>query len=104
MMPGTLRPLSSAVLPPTGGIRLLAVSVEEASVQRQLTATAPTAACPGCAGPAAARPRRDQRRLIDLPWGLRAVRIPLTVRTFRCRNQACGRRIVTERVPDLVAA
>jgi transposase len=42
--------------------------------------------------------------LTDLPWGTRAVRIQLTVRKFRCRNRACGRRIFTERVPDLVAA
>jgi transposase len=47
---------------------------------------------------------RYQRRLADLPWGTRAVRIQLTVRRFRCRNQACGRRIFTERVPDLVTA
>jgi len=40
----------------------------------------------------------------DLPWGTRAVRIRLTVRKFRCRNQACERRLFTERLPDLVAA
>jgi hypothetical protein len=47
---------------------------------------------------------RYQRRLTDLPWGTRAVRIRLTVRKFRCRIQVCGRRIFTERVLDLVAA
>jgi hypothetical protein len=47
---------------------------------------------------------RYQRRLTDLPWGTRAVRIQLTTRKFRCRNRACGRRIFTERLPDLVAA
>jgi transposase len=31
------------------------------------------------------------------------VRIHLTVRKFVCRNRACGRRIFTERLPDLVA-
>ena len=47
---------------------------------------------------------RYQRHLTDLPWGTRAVRIQLTVRKFLCRNRACGRRIFTERLPDLVAA
>jgi transposase len=47
---------------------------------------------------------RYQRRLADLPWGTWTVWIQLTVRKFRCRNRACGRRIFTERVPDLVAA
>jgi transposase len=80
------------------------VSVEDESVQLQLTATAPTAACPRCAVPSSSVHSCYQRRLIDLPWGMRAVRIQLTVRKFRCRNRACGRRIFTERVPDLVAA
>jgi transposase len=80
------------------------VSVEDESVQLQLTTTAPTAACPRCAVPSSSVHSRYQRRLIDLPWGMRVVRIQLTVRKFRCRNRACGRRIFTERVPDLVAA
>jgi transposase len=103
-MPDKLRTLISALLPPTRGIRLLEVSVEDASVWLQLTVTAPTAACPGCAVLSSSVHSRYQRRLTDLPWGRRAVRLQLTVRKFRCRHRACGRRIFTERVPDLVAA
>jgi hypothetical protein len=103
-MPGKLQTLICAFLPPTRGIRLIAVDVEEASVQLRLTATALRAACPGCAVPSSSVHSRYQRRLTDLPWGTRAVRIQLTVRRFRCRNGACGRRIFTERVPDLVTA
>ncbi len=88
------------LLPPIDGIRLLAVAVEHESVRLQLTATAPTAACPRCAVPSSSVHSRYQRRLTDLPWGRRAVHIQLTVRKFRCRNPACGRRIFTERVPD----
>ena len=73
-------------------------------MQLQLTATAPTAACPCCAVPSSSVHSRYQRRLVDLPWGSRGVRLQLTVRTCRCRNRACGRRIFTERLPDLVAA
>jgi transposase len=80
------------------------VDVEDESVRLRLTATAPTATCPGCAVPSSSVHSRYQRRLTDLPWGTRAVRIQLTVRKFRCRNGACGRRIFTERVPELVAA
>jgi transposase len=78
--------------------------VNDESVWLRLTATAPTAACPGCAVPSSSVHSRYQRRLTDLPWGTRAVRIHLTVRKFRCRNRTCGRRIFTERLPDLVAA
>ena len=103
-MPGQLQTLVCAFLPPTRGIRLMAVSVEEASVRLQLTTTVPTAACPGCAVLSSSVHSRYQRRLTDLPWGVRAVRLQLTVRKFRCRNRACGRRISTECVPDLVEA
>jgi transposase len=103
-MPVKLRPLLSALLPPTRGIRLLEVSVEDALVRLQLTVRAPTATCPRCAVSSSSVHSRYQRSLTDLPWGMRAVRIQLTVRKFRCRNRACGRRIFTERVPDLVAA
>jgi transposase len=77
------------------------VAVEDESVRLQLTATAPTAACPDCAVPSSSVHSRYQRRLTDLPWGTRAVRIQLTVRKFLCRNLACGRRIFTERLPTL---
>jgi transposase len=99
-----LHTLISAILPPTRGIRLLEVFVGDELVRLQLTVRAPTAACPRCAVASSSVHSRYQRHLTDLPWGTRAVRIQLTVRKFRCRNRACGRRIFTERVPDLVAA
>ena len=104
MMPLELHTLITALFPPTRGIRLLEISIEDESVWLQLTATAPTAACPRCAVSSSSVHSRYQRRLTDLPWGTRAVRIQLTVRKFRCRNRACGRRIFTERLSDLVAA
>ena len=103
-MSGKLQTLICALLPPTRGIRFLELSVEEALVRLQLTATAPTADGPHCAVPSASMHSRYQRHLTDLPWGRRAVRIQLTVRRFRCRHRASWRRIFTERVPDLVAA
>ncbi len=103
-MPFEPHALITALLPPLEGIRLLEVSVEYESVRLQLTAIAPAAACPRCAVPSSSVHSRYQRRLTDLPWGRRAVRIQLAVRKFRCRNRVCGRRIFTERLPDLVAA
>ena len=79
MMPGKLQTLICALFPPTRGIHLLEVDVEDESVQLQLTATAPTAACPLCGMPSSSVHSRYQRRLTDLPWGRRAVHIQLTV-------------------------
>jgi transposase len=98
-----LRTRMTALLPPTRGISLTEVSVEDASVGLRLTATVPTAACPDGAVPSAAVHSRDQRRLTDLPWGTRAVHIRLLVRQFVCRHGACARRLCTERLPDFAA-
>jgi transposase len=98
-----LRTLSTAFLPPTCGVRLTEVTMEQASVRLRLTATAPTAACRCCAIPSSSAHSRCQRHLTDLPWGTRAVHIQLTARKFVCRNPRCERRIFTERLPELVA-
>src|SRR5215813_9692456 len=103
-MPLKLHTLITTLLPPTRGIRLLEVSIEDELVRLQLMVTAPTAGCPRCAVSSSSVHSRYQRHLTDLAWGTRAVRLPLTVRKFRCRNRACRRRIFTERVPALVAA
>jgi transposase len=87
---------------PTCAVRLTRVTVAPADVCLQLTAAA--ACCPRCAGPSSSVHSRYQRRLTDLPWGTRPVRLQLTVRKFVCRHPSCTRRIFTERVPELVAA
>jgi transposase len=103
MMSHELQTLMSERCPPTGGIRLTEVIVEDQSVQVQLTAIAPTALCPDCATPSSSVHRHYQRRLADLPWGALAVRLQLLVRKFVCRNFTCARRIFTERLPDVAA-
>jgi transposase len=102
-MSDELHTLITELLPPTGGIRLTDVTVEDESVRLQLTVTASTAACPACAVPSSSIHSRYQRHLTDLPWGIRAVRLQITVRKFLCRHSTCVRRILTERLPDLVA-
>jgi transposase len=98
-----LQTFITELLPSTRGLRLTEVTVEQASVRLQLTATAATACCPCCTAPSSAVHSRYQRHLTDLPWGTRSVRIHLMVRKFICRNPSCARRIFTERLPDLVA-
>jgi transposase len=95
--------LITELLPPTRGISLTEISVEDELVGLRLTATAPHACCPCCAIPSSSVHSRYQRCLTDLPWGTRAVHIELIVRNFVCYNRACTRRIFTERLPNLVA-
>jgi transposase len=95
--------LITALLPPIRTVRFTQVTVEQDTIQLQLTATAPTACCPSCAIPSSSVHIHYQRHLTDLPWGTRSVRPQLTVRKFVCRNLTCARRIFTERFPDFVA-
>jgi transposase len=102
-MTDELQTLILELLPQTREVYLTAVTIEQASVRLQLTATAPTACCPLCRVALSSIHSRYQRHPTDLPWGTHAVRLQLTVRKFVCRNTTCPRRIFTERLPDLVA-
>src|SRR5262245_11872446 len=99
----TAAKLLKALLPPTCPVHLDAVTVESATLDLQITTTAPSACCPLCAAPSATVHSRYHRHLTDLPWGSLSVRIRLTVRKFVCRNATCIRRLFTERLPTLVA-
>ena len=98
-----LHTLIVSSFPPACPVRVTRVTVTQDAVRLQLTATAPTACCPDCAGSSSAVHSRYQRQLTDLPWGARAVHIQLMVRKFVCRRPTCARRIFTERLPELVA-
>jgi transposase len=99
----TAAKLLKALLPPTCPVHLDAVTVESATLDLQITTTAPSACCPLWAAPSATVHSRYHRHLTDLPWGSLSVRIRLTVRKFVCRHATCIRRIFTERLPTLVA-
>src|SRR6266850_2502206 len=99
-MADELRTLLASLFPPGCAVHLPKVTVEHASVPLQLTATAPAACCPGCAVPSSSIPSRSQRHRTDLPWGALAVRMPLMVRKFVCRQAPCRRRLFTECLPD----
>jgi transposase len=64
-----LHTLIIALLQPPCAVRLTEVAMEQASVRLQLTATAPTAACPRCAVSSSSIHSRYQHHLTDLPWG-----------------------------------
>jgi transposase len=102
MMAHERQTLITKLFPRARGIRLTEITLEDASVRLQLTATAPTAAGPRRAVASSSVHSRYQRHLTDLPWGPCTVRLQLRVRKFVCRNPHCQRRIFTERLPELV--
>jgi transposase len=62
-----------------------------------------TPRCPSCLGSQVSYHSRYQRRLRDLPWQGKSVRIHLQARRFRCRNRQCERKIFAERLSDVAA-
>ena len=89
-----LQTLITKLFPRARGIRLTDITIEDEAVRLQLTATAPTAACPRGAVSSSSIHRRDQRHLTDLPWRTHAVQLQLTVRKFFCRNPSFGAGVV----------
>jgi transposase len=59
--------------------------------------------CPACGDARVSYHSRYERRLRDLPWQGRQVRVHLQTRRFRCRNTECGRKVFAEQVPDVAA-
>jgi transposase len=60
-----------------------------------------TPRCPSCFESRVSYHSRYIRRMRDLPWQGKRVEIHLRARRFRCRNNACDRKIFAERLPDL---
>jgi transposase len=59
------------------------------------------ARCPACGKSSRSRHSAYVRRLKDLPWQGCAVELRLKARRFRCRNQACERKIFAEPIPEV---
>jgi hypothetical protein len=60
------------------------------------------AKCPQCGMPSTRIHSRYLRCPQDLPCSEKSVRLRLTVKRFRCVNEACARRTFAERLPELV--
>jgi transposase len=57
--------------------------------------------CPACGKLSRSRHSTYLRRLRDLPWQGCEVELRLKARRFRCRNQACSRKIFAEPIPEV---
>ncbi|WP_083922647.1 ISL3 family transposase [Deinococcus aquatilis] len=67
------------------------------------TSVAPQVACPSCQTLTSSLHSHYRRTLEDLPCLGLVVHLQLSVRRFRCRNEACPRRIFCERIEGVAA-
>lgn len=96
----SLRP--SAFAPP--GFRVESVSIEGMKTIIKARSVASAVQCPDCGAISARVHSHYQRRVADLPFAGREVRMSLTARRFRCTNGSCRRNIFAERFSDDVLA
>ena len=98
-----LSSIVTSLLPGSESVALESITRDATGIQFTLSTTQPTAACPVCQTTATRVHSRYTRTLADLPWADVPVTITLAVRRFRCLQDACPRRLFTERLPTLVA-
>jgi hypothetical protein len=78
-----------------------AINYRQSLITLSLISTPPRGRCPLCFRPSQRIHSRYQRTFADLPWASFQVRLEVQVRKFFCSNEACQRRIFTERLPDV---
>ncbi len=88
-------------LPQPATLRCLQIMVEPDVVTIAVESLATYGVCPLCARRSVRQHSRYTRRLGDLPWQGRSVRLLLLSHKFFCDVPSCSRRIFTERLPDV---
>jgi transposase len=92
-------------LPDASTLNLKHWELDAGSHQMTVTvcSTQTVACCPLCQSPTGRVHSRYERTLKDLPLAQFSFTIVLEVGKFFCLNEACRRRIFTERLPTIVA-
>lgn len=97
-------PVVNPLLPDPVGLRCCQLRIDSDGVIIVARTMAPAANCPTCGQPSSRVHSRYTRKLADLPWNGRPVRLLLEVRKLFCDAAACPRRIFTECMPSVAAA
>lgn len=89
-------------LPDPTCLQLTNLTATPNGVTMEVKTTSTSASCPACGQVSRHVHSRYRPTLADLPWCGSAVQLWLWTRRLFCRNQQCGRRIFTERLPTVV--
>jgi transposase len=91
-----------ALLPDISCLQIERVTVDGDRVVIAVQAIPAASNCPLCGQPSERIHSRYIRKLGDLPWHGKAVRLELHVRKFFCSSAQCPRHIFAERLPTVV--
>lgn len=92
----------SPFLPLPEGMVLGQIEFTETQLTVEVIATQPSACCPGCGNSSDSVHCQYQRTVHDVPCSGRKVVLWLKVRKFFCRTPSCPRKVIDERLPELV--
>ena len=83
-------------------IRILSFISNPNSITILAQSSKPFGICPICQTISSRLHSRYVRQITDLPWHGVSIRILLSTRKFRCRNEICRRKVFCERLPKVV--
>ncbi len=92
------------LLPSCPGLKLTHVEVHDQHLVLQVSSTTTLACCPVCQAASRQVHCYYTRRITDLCWADRRVRLALRVRRFVCSNVMCSRRTFAERLGEQIKA
>jgi transposase len=91
------------LLPGPSCLRLTDISIDDARITLNLTATQVAVPCPSCTIQSSRVHAFYTRTVADLPWAGVPVQLQLHVRRFVCSCPDCPRRTFSEPLPEVVA-
>ena len=94
--------LAEQLIPDDPSLELGSITVTDEMITVELKSTQPEALCPHCHQPSRRIHSRYPRRLADLSWAGKTVRLHLQARRFFCTNPICPRAIFAERLLGVV--
>jgi transposase len=89
------------LLPDLAGFSIEQVSIADGVIVVQAHSQKTREACPDCAHLSSRIHSRYLRKLADLPWSGRLVRLVVQVCRFFCMHPSCPRKTFAETLPDL---
>src|SRR5579859_1506381 len=96
-----LQLMIDSLLPEIPGFSIEQISMIDGIAVVLACSRTETSLCPECREPSARRHSRYHRRLADLPWSGRIVRLVVQVSRFFCQNRACLRKTFAEDISAL---
>ena len=93
--------MTSPLLPDLPGFSIEQVTIADGTTVVLAQSQTTSSSCPDCTHLSSRIHSRYQRKLADLPWSGRVVRLVVQVCRFFCTHPDCPRKTFAEPIPDL---